>query len=181
MPAVRSAMREQPLAPEPKKKLDKKALQEGAVDTLLNSVSILTEVLEDFKSSDRFFKYKFAILLSWLVLSVSSLGVACIHPGPSNDINAKLVRAGDPANPIYLLKNESNEEWQDVEVLVNGKYRATLATMEARGGSITLSPAVLFDEAGKKAPSNLVITDIEVSVMEPSETVLMLRKGQLVK
>lgn len=178
MAAVRSAMREQPLSPEPKKKLDKAALKEGALDTLLNSVSILSEVAEDFRSSDRFFKYKFGVLVAWLFLSVSSVTVACGNRGPTNDIHATLIRAGDADRPIYLVKNESTESWQDVEVLVNGKYRATLATMEANGGSIALSPAVLFDETGTKAPSNLVVTDIEVSVIEPAETVVLLRGGQ---
>jgi hypothetical protein len=179
--AVRSAMREQPLAPEPKKKLDKSAIKEGALDTLLNSVSILSEIAEDFRSSDRFFKYKFGVLVVWLLLSVSSVTVACGNRGPTNDIHAALVTAGDASKPIYLVKNESTEAWQDVEVLVNGKYRATLATMEANGGSIALSPAVLFDEAGNKAPSSLVVTDIEVSVIEPAESVVLLRGGQPVK
>jgi hypothetical protein len=181
MTAVRSAMREQPLAPEAKKKLDKAAIKEGALDTLLNSVSILSEIVEDFRSSDRFFKYKFGVLIVWLMLSVSSVTVACGNRGPTNDIHAALIRAGEADRPIYLVKNESTETWQDVEVLVNGTYRATLATMEANGGSIALSSAVLFDEAGKKAPSALVVTDIVVSVLEPAETVVLLRGGEMPK
>ena len=181
MRAVRSAMREQPLAPEAPKKMDKAALKEGAVDTLLNSVSILSEIAEDFRTSDRFFKYKAAVLVTWLLLSVTSVGVACGDQGPTNDINAVLIQAGDAAQPVYLVKNESLEPWQDVEVLVNGAFRATLAQMEPNGGSIALSPAVLFDAAGKKAPSKLVITDIVVTVSEPNETVTLLRGGAIVK
>ncbi|MBL8917265.1 MAG: hypothetical protein JNJ54_00260 [Myxococcaceae bacterium] len=179
--AMRSAQRDQPLAPEAPKKLDKAALKEGAVDTLLNSVSILSEIAEDFRTSDRFFKYKAAVLVGWLMLSFTSVGVACADRGPSNDINATLVQAGDASQPVYLVKNESMEVWHDVEVLVNGQYRATLATMDRNGGSIALSPAVLFDEGGKKAPSNLVITDIVVTVSEPDESVTLLRGGQIVK
>ena len=181
MRAVRSAMRDQPLAAEPRKKLDKAVIKEGAVDTLLNSVSILSELADDFRSSDRFFKYKAGVLVVWLMLSVTSVGVACGNQGPTNDINAVLVVGGDAAKTIYLVKNESLEVWQDVEVAVNGKYRATLAQMEANGGSIALSPAVLFDPAGAKAPANLVITDIVITVSEPNETVTLLRGGQLVK
>jgi hypothetical protein len=179
--AVRSAMRDLPLGAEPKKKLDKAAIQEGAVDTLLNSVSILAELADDFRTSDRFFKYKAGVLVAWLLLSVTSVGVACGNQGPTNDINAVLVVGGDSTRPIYLVKNESLEPWQDVEVLVNGHYRATLALMEANGGSIALSPAVLFDPAGAKAPSNLVITEIIITVTEPNESVTLLRGGQRVK
>lgn len=179
--AVRSAARVQPLAPEPVKKLDKTAIKEGAVDTLLNSFSILSEIAEDFRTSDRFFKYKAAVLVVWALLSITSVGVSCAGQGPSNDISAVLVVGGDSSRPIYLVKNESLEAWQDVEVLVNGKYRATLAQMEANGGSIALSPAVLFDSAGAKAPSDLHITDILVNVSEPNESVTLLENGQLKK
>lgn len=179
--AVRSAMREQPLAPDAPKKIDKTAIKEGAVDTLLNSVSILSEIAEDFRTSDRFFKYKAAVLLCWLAMSVTSIGVACGGQGPSNDIGAVLIVGGDASRPVYLVKNESLDPWQDVEVLVNGQYRATLAQMEANGGSIALSSAVLFDQSGAKAPRNLNITDIVVTVSDPEETTALLRDGQLVK
>lgn len=181
MRAVRTAMRDQPLAPAPKKKLDKEAIKEGAFDTLLNSVSILSEIAEDFRSSDRFFKYKFGVLVMWLLLSVTSVGIACGDTGPSNDINAQLIVGGEPSRPVYLVKNESPEPWQDVEVVVNGQYRATLASMEANGGSIALSPAVLFDADGAKAPAALVISDIVVTVSEPNETVVLLKGGAIQK
>lgn len=181
MRAVRSAMRDQPLEPAPKKKIDKAVIKEGAIDTLFNSVSILSEMADDFRTSDRFFKYKFAVLLTWFLLSVTSVGVACGNQGPTNSIHAKLVIGGDASRPVYLVKNESLEVWEDVEVLVNGQYRATLAQMEANGGSIALSPAVLFDGAGAKAPASLVISDIVVTVTDPSETVTLLQGGQPVK
>ncbi len=174
---VRSAMRDQPLAAAPRQKLDKAAIKEGALDTLLNSVSILVEIAEDFRTSDRFFKYKAGVLVAWLVLSVTSVGVACGEARPTNDINAALVMGGEAGHPIYLVKNESVDPWQDVEVVVNGTYRATLAQMEANGGSITLSPVVLFDSTGARAPADLVIADIVVSVSEPAETVTLLKDG----
>lgn len=181
MRSVRSAMRDQPLSAEPKKKLDKDTLKEGALDTLLNSVSILSEIAEDFRTSDRFFKYKAGVLVTWLLLSLTSFGVACGPQGPTNDINAVLIVGGDSSHPIYLVKNESLEVWQDVEVVVNGRYRATLAQMEANGGSIALSPAVLFDESGSKAPAGLSITEIILTVSEPEETVTLLSGGQPIK
>ena len=49
--------------------------------------------------------------------------------------------------------------------------------MEANGGSIALSSAVLFDSAGAKAPTDLRITDIVVNVSEPNESVTLLENG----
>lgn len=179
MQQVRSAARTQPLEPAAKKATSQR-LKEGAADTVLNSFSILSEVVDDFKSSDRFFKYKAMVLTIWLLLSVGAFGVACPSSGPSNEINAVLVAAGEASAPVYMVKNESNETWQDVEIIVNGKYRSTMSQLEAGGGNATLSPAVLFDEAGHRAPNALQITDIVVKVREPEAEVPLLRGGAIV-
>jgi hypothetical protein len=176
MQSVRSAAREgQGAAPE-KKALTREALQEGFADTLLNSVSILGEVIEDFRSSDRFFKYKAFVLVAWFGLTVGAFGVACPSRGPANDINAHLIVSGDATNPIYMVKNESTEKWLDVELIVNGSWRSTTSEIDANG-SVTLSPAVIFDDKGNRAPPALKITDIEVHSNEPEATVVLLKSG----
>ncbi len=175
MAAVRSASRAQPLPSGPAgKKLTKAKLQEGFVDTLLNSVSILAEMMEDFKNSDRFFKYKAGVLGAWLFLSLSSFAVACPGQGPSNDIDATLVVT--PAK-VYMVKNSSTETWVQVKVIVNNQYISTLNEVRP-SGDITLSPAVLYDTSGTHAPSDLVIHDIVVDVEEPSAQVHLLKNGQ---
>ncbi len=173
---VRSAARTQPLEAGPAKATSER-LKEGAVDTVLNSFSILSEVVDDFKNSDRFFKYKALVLTIWLLLSVGAFGVACPSSGPSNEINAVLVLAGDATAPVYMVKNESSDVWKDVEIIVNGTYRSTMSQLEAGGGNATLSPAVLFDDAGKRAPSTLSITEIVVKVRDPEAEVQLLHGG----
>lgn len=174
--AVQSAARAQPLAPVDRG-LSSKRLREGAADTLLNSFSILGEVVEDFRSSDRFFKYKAMVISLWFLLAIGSFGIACPSTGPSNDINAALVVSGEAASPIYMVKNESAEMWKDVEIVVNGKYRSTMSQLPPEGGNTTLSPAVLFDDKGKRAPSSLSITEIVVKVRDPEAEVALLRDG----
>jgi len=173
---VRSAARAQPLAAAPKKAAGAR-LKENASDTVLNAFSILSEVVDDFKSSDRFFKYKALVLTTWLLLSVGAFGVACPGSGVSNDLSATLVLAGEASAPVYMVKNDSSDAWEDVEIIVNGKYRATQAKVEASGGNVTLSPAVLWDESGKRAPSSLTISDITVKAREPEAEVPLLRGG----
>lgn len=173
--AVRSAARSQPLAPEEKADASTR-LKEGASDTLLNTVSILGEVIEDFRNSDRFFKYKALVLSLWGLLMIGAFGVACPSSGPSNDISAVLVVSGEANKPIYMVKNDSADPWLDVEILVNGKYRATMSQL-AVGGGATLSPAVLFDERGQRAPSGLSVTEIQVHVRDPESDVVLLRSG----
>lgn len=174
--AVRSAARAQPLAAAPKKATGER-LKESASDTVLNAFSILSEVLDDFKSSDRFFKYKALVLTVWLLLSVGAFGVACPGGGTTNALDATLVLAGEAGAPVYMVKNDGSDTWEDVEIIVNGKYRATQARVEASGGNITLSPAVLWDEGGKRAPSSLTINDITVKARDPEAEVALLRDG----
>ncbi len=178
--SVQSAARAQPLGEE-NQKLTGKRLREGASDTLLNSFSILGEVVEDFRSSDRFFKYKAMVISLWFLLAIGSFGVACPTTGPSNDINAVLVVGGDGPSRVYMIKNESAETWQDVEIVVNGTYRSTMSQLPGEGGNATLSSAVLFDDKGQRAPSALNITDIVVKVREPEGEVSLLRGGAVVQ
>lgn len=178
--AVQSAARAEPLSPE-ERKVTSKRIREGAADTLLNSFSILGEVVEDFRSSDRFFKYKAMVISLWFLLVIGAFGVACPSTGPSNDINAVLVVARDGASVIYMVKNESTDTWQDVEIIVNGTYRSTMSQMPGEGGNATLSSAVLFDDKGKRAPSALNITDIVVKVREPEAEVSLLQGGAVVQ
>lgn len=180
--AVRSAMRAAP-EPEPNQgqPVTKERLREGAVDTVLNATTILGELLEDFRNSDRFFKYKAGVLLAWLALSVTSLGVACPPADQlSNDLAARIVANRSESTPVFMVKNDGAEPWENVIITVNGKFRATMTRIEASGGNVTLTGAVLFDEDGKRAPSNLLITDIELKVQEPEGTAVLLRGGEVV-
>ncbi len=144
-------------------------------DTALNVAGILRDLIDDFRNSDRFFKYKALVLVCWLGLSVTSVGVACPSTGASNSIGARLVIAGEATSPIYMVKNDSPATWQDVEVLVNGTYRSTAAQVDANR-EITLSPVVLYDSAGNRAPGNLKITEISVQV-GPDDKVSLLEGG----
>ena len=162
--AVRSAARAAPL-PDEKKKLTKDTLREGAIDVLLNSFSILREVAEDFRSSDKFFKYKALVLTTWLMLVVSSIGVSCAGASQGNSFGARLIIAGETTDRAYMVKNDSDDEWQSVQITVNGTYYVTAAQLRAYG-DISLSPRLMFDEAGKEAPASLVISEIHIACSE---------------
>lgn len=154
-------MRAEPL-PEEKRKLTKAAVREGAIDVLLNSFSILREIADDFRSSDRYFKYKALVLSTWLMLVATSVGVSCGGVAVGNSFGARLIIAGDNVDRAYMVKNDSDDEWQSVQITVNGKYYVTAAQLRPYG-DISLSPRLMFDEAGKEAPPRLVIQEIHVS------------------
>lgn len=172
---VRSAARAQPL-PEHKQKLSTERLREGALDTLLNGFSILGEVIDDFKKSDRFFKYKALVIGLWLTLAALAFAHLLSSEAP-NELDALLVVSGDSAAPIYMVKNQSADTWEDVELIVNGTYSTTLARIAGGGGNSVISQRGLFDEQGKPAPAHLRIIDITVKVRAPRAEVVLLKAG----
>jgi hypothetical protein len=171
---VRSAARAQPL-PEQKKKLTKDTVREGALDVLLNSVSIVREIAEDFRNSDRYFKYKALVLTTWLMLVCTSIGVSCSGASLGNSFGARLIIAGDAHDRAYMLKNDSNGDWENVQITVNGKYYITAEKLRPYG-DISISSSVMVDETGKAAPSSVLISEIHLNCSE-GDTYL-LRGGQ---
>jgi hypothetical protein len=153
-------------------------LKSGAADTALNALSLLRDVWEDFRSSDRFFKYKAFIIVTWLLLSVSGFVVACPQSGEANDIGAHLVVAGEANQPIYMIKNAGNEPWKDVVVVVNEKYRAAFAQI-LPNGDITLTPKLLTGPNGKPPSPDLKVTELEVQTSDGATR--LLRGGEVVK
>lgn len=172
---VRSAARAAPL-PEEKKKLTKEAVREGAIDVLLNSFSILREIAEDFRNSDRYFKYKALVLSVWVMLVATSVGVSCAGGVQGNSFGARLIVAGDTKDRAYMVKNDSDDDWQNVQITVNGKYYVTAEQLRPYG-DISLSPRLMFDEHGKEAPASLVISEIHINCSEGDA--YLLRGGEL--
>lgn len=169
---VKSAARSDPLPEDAPQKLSKERLKEGAAETAMNAAGILRDLVEDFRNSDRFFKYKAAVLVCWVLLSVTSLGVACPSTADTNSIGARLIVSDVAGQRVYLIKNDSEEPWDNVSVVVNRTYQTTSAQI-APYGDIGLTPRLLIDSGtGKPAPSDIIFGDVEVHCDQGSATVL---------
>jgi hypothetical protein len=158
---------------------DKRPLTENAVDAALNVKATLSSLADDFRRADKYFKYKIFIVTVWALLAVGAFGIACPKRNLANTLGAKLVASTDATSPIYMIKNEGQHAWKDVEITVNGRYRATLSVVPGGNGTVTLSSAVLFDERGLKAPSRLHAFDIRMKTREPSAEIVLLRGGEV--
>src|SRR5450631_732917 len=153
-------------------------LRSGATNTALNVAAILRETWEDFQNADRYFKYKAIILGAWAVLSLFGIGVACptptVHRDPS--LGARLVVGAENDRPALVLHNESDVAWQDVLIIVNGRFRAAISHVEPHA-FITVTPRQLMGDNGKLAPSDLQATDVELRTQKGSA--VLLEQGQL--
>jgi hypothetical protein len=112
------------------------------LDAILNSKAIAEELVSDFQASDRFFKYKVAVIAAWAAMSALTLVLACpsARTDPSNRLSAEAhveqVPTLDSAIPVVVVQNRSETPWQDVRFILNGTYASTTAAVTSRGKAI---------------------------------------------
>jgi hypothetical protein len=141
------------------------AVREGATDAALNVVGVLRDLWGDFRRSDRWFKYKAAIVGAWLLLSAAGIVVALPGGfGGHNTLHARLVRTHVLDTPVFMIVNESGKPWEDVVVVVNDTYQAAVRRVSADhpDNNLTLEPRKLLGEGGAPAPADLEVTKLQV-------------------
>lgn len=174
---VMSAARAAPIQEEPKGPLGKRLVSE-ATNAALNGVSILKELVEDFRERDRFFKFKALIIGGWLTLSVLSIAIACPSKSlETGELGARVVDPKIPGRPTLMIYNESKEPWQDVIFVVNGDYRASVEMVKP-GDFVTLTPKQLMNSGGA-APADMPLRNLELRTRDGNAT--LLRNGELVQ
>jgi hypothetical protein len=147
-------------------------IQSVIADHGLNAVSILRENWEGLRGADRYFKTKAAIVGCWLVLTISSLFVACpATTRRGNTLAAQLVLTDVADHPVYMVKNDGKRPWRDVIVVVNHEYRAATAIVQP-GNNITFGPRQLLGDNGQMAPDDLQISELELRTAEGRVTLL---------
>ncbi|MDC0707277.1 hypothetical protein POL68_02235 [Stigmatella sp. ncwal1] len=134
-----------------------KRVASEASNVVLNAISLLKELVQDFREQDRFFKYKAGIVGGWVAISLVSLVIAC--PGRSIETTSLGARVTvlpnserPTASPSLTVTNTDDEPWENVIFVVNGKYRATVEKIDA-GGIFTLTPKSVLSPEGAM-PSN---------------------------
>ncbi len=150
----------------------KKRVEEMVADHGLNALSIARESWEALLGTDRHLKTKALIVGAWIILSVTSLVVAC--PGSiqkGNALGAELVIANVADHPVYMVKNDGRRPWRDVIVVVNGQFRAAIAIVHP-GTNITFGPKQLLGENGQLAPEDLKISELELRTSEGRTTLM---------
>lgn len=148
---VLNAARAEPIAKKAEGPVGKRLASEAS-NVFLNTLSVLKEMVQDFREQDRFFKYKAGIVGGWIFISVLSLVIACPGRGiETTDLGARvtvLPNSERPtASPSLTVTNTDDDPWENVIFVVNGKYRATVEKIDA-GGIYTLTPKNLLGPEG---------------------------------
>lgn len=147
-------------------------------DLGLNALSVLKELVDDFKRSDRFFKYKVLILVSWLALSVAGVIIAFPSGGASNSLEAKLTVTTVVGDRVFSLTNTSKEPWTEITVIANGSYMLAAPRVEPNE-MLTFEAKRLTGANGKPAPKDLAVTDLVLKTAEGKSQ--LIKEGQPVE
>ncbi|MDQ3266147.1 MAG: hypothetical protein M3Y59_21240, partial [Myxococcota bacterium] len=155
----------------------KQKLRAGAEDTALNVLGAARDTLADFTRSSIYFKYKVLIAALWAVAMSGTLFVACpSNPlSASNDLGAVLVIAGDKDRPVFMVKNESEDTWQEVMLVVDKQYRVA-SPQVAPGGNFTVTPRQLVGANNTLAPPDLRPRHMELRTADGDE--VLMQDGQ---
>ena len=158
------------------------AVKEFFVDAALNLKSVVAEFVDDFRNSDRFFKYKAGVIASWALLSALSLFVACPGPqGPgANDLQAKVrvqeVTGGEKVITAIYIGNGSDEAWGDTFVKLNNVYTAALPDVKAHS-HVVLTVTKFTSADGRTPPPEMKPQRIDIRC-KAGEVVLDLTQPQ---
>ncbi|HCF59964.1 MAG TPA: hypothetical protein DFS52_18470 [Myxococcales bacterium] len=155
----------------------KEAAKEAFLDTVLNAKSLVLEMVEDFRASDRFFKYKASVVAGWVLLSLISLFVACPSSNKAEDTNelsarvrVQKVSALDRQITALYIENRSDEDWDVVLLKLNSTYSAAVPAIAAgRSAVIQLDKFSGLD--GKTPPENLRPQKLDVRCAQGEATI----------
>jgi hypothetical protein len=155
------------LAPVPHTK--KQAAKEALIETVFSAKSILLELIQDLRASDRFFKHKAGILLAWVGLGLVAVVIACPSSelAPSNALSARAriqqVTALDRQITALYLENMGDEAWGNTALKLNNLYTAALpAGLKANGGKTVVALGKFRGPDGEAPPPDLKMERLEI-------------------
>jgi len=168
-----------PLQPKlaPKEPSDKKAAaKEVFLDVLYDAKSLVLEMVDDFKASDRFFKYKAGVIGSWVLLSVLAMIIACpSNPGMrSNSLDARIlikqVPALDRSITALYIENTGDDDWGDALLKLNNVFTHSIPDLKA-GAKAVVTIEKFSGPGGKTPPSDLKPQKLEITCKRGNTTI----------
>ncbi|PTL76838.1 hypothetical protein [Vitiosangium sp. GDMCC 1.1324] len=172
---VMTAARTAPLPKEQQQGPLGQKLKSESANVALNALSIVKEMVQDFRQQDRFFKYKAFIVGGWLLLSVVTFGATCARGvKQTGDFGAKLVPVAGRSS--VTIMNKSEAPWIEVTLIVKddrgAEWRASVARVEP-AREVTVSPKQLLGAGGQAAPSDISIRGVEMRTSEGRATLMV--------
>jgi len=156
-----SAARPAPAGKKPEGQVRERLASEAS-NQLLNALSVVKELVQDFRGSDKFVKAKAGIVGGWIFISLLSIVIACPGRGVRTaDLGARVIVLPNDdrpkAAPSLTITNTTSSPWEDVIFVVNGSYRASVEKIDAQA-IFTLTPRILVSPKGPMPADQKFIT-----------------------
>lgn len=152
------------------RKLD---IKEAAIEGFYSLKEILEQFVEDFRSRDRFFKYKVGIVGAWLVTSMLTMAVSCGGGPTENSLRAHTQVARVLDDETVLIINDSSKAWTSVFFTLNDAYTTGKEEVPA-GGKIVLPVRSFLGAEGQVPPKDLHARTLRIACKQGTETLDLL-------
>jgi hypothetical protein len=119
-------------------------------------------VLDDLRESDRYFKMRASVVGVWCLLAAITLYGACPGSGAKNSLGAEVRAIGDAfiGGSQVMVRNDSDELWTDVVLLLNGEWRYEKRTIRPKD-EVVLS-VTQFKRGADAAPPSLKVKTVDI-------------------
>jgi len=148
----------------------KEAAKEALLDAVFEVKAVGKELVDGFRASDRFFKYRLSIVAAWLALTGVALYVSYPRLGHerANSLDARVrvqqVPALDRTRTALYIENHSREDWGDTLIKLNNTYTHAIADLKA-GGKAVVTLDKFSGSGGATPPEDLKPQRLEISCM----------------
>jgi hypothetical protein len=124
--------------------------------------SFSLQLIEDFRKSDKHFKYKTAVIAGYVVIAILTL-VIFIPGGELNQINAEVTlnKAEIIGGRYFLVSNLSTKEWKDISLTINRTYTARQPSLGA-GKKMSFSVSSFVDRLSHQPSAKIVIQTLRI-------------------
>jgi hypothetical protein len=156
------------------RKFDPKEL---AIEGFYTVKALLEQFVEDFRSRDRFFKYKVGVIAAWLVASGGTLAVSCGGGPRDNSLHAhtQVTRVLDDKS--LLIRNDSGSSWKEVRLTLNGSFTAYTPEILS-GGKFVIAVKQFVGPDGQVPAKDLEPRLLRIACSEGTDTVDMTQPAQ---
>jgi len=122
---------------------------------------LAADVSDSYRKTNRYLRFRAAIVGSWVLLALVSLYTACPSSGPTNELSAEVTLLPETiVGQQISVSNGSREMWTEVKLTLDGQWTHEIRTV--RAGQNVVVGVTKFKRDGASAPQDLKPKTIEI-------------------
>src|SRR4051812_22384993 len=156
------------------RKLD---IKDAVIEAFYSVKDVVGQFIEDFRSRDRYFKYKAAVVAAWLAVSSGTLAVSCGGGPKENKLHAHTQVTQVLDDKSLLVRNDSSSTWREVHLTLNGSFTAYTPEIDA-GGKFVIAVKQFVGPEGQVPAKDMAPSQLRIACSEGSDLIDLNRKQE---